>query len=304
MPEPLTIKRAKAFPVFYQIIVVLVIGGPFYGLFRCWDKHIDIHFDEPWLNLGVHAGLIAVPLIWAGMITSMPIQFQPTKETSLGRTSFFQRFPADWWAMFMMWPAVIFAVLGLGHEMVAQYAAHPESLSTTPLHALGIMAVTFMFGCFYSIILLGTSAPRTLISDAGLRTGTLRFYEWENIHHLSKRGNLYSIHHTANPALPMASFIPENSEAQATLERYILERRVTVTNEEHPLFARVKLAVILGFLFILMLSIWLRLYTALALLWIDLIAFGTGIILTMLLERVRGVAKLSKYKAVFEPPAE
>ncbi|MDB6063893.1 MAG: hypothetical protein JWR26_101 [Pedosphaera sp.] len=304
MPAPLIIKRPKVAPWVEQIFAVSVIGGPFYGLFYCWDHHVNIHLADPWMNLGVHFGLIAIPLIWVGLITSRAIQFEPTEEISLGRTSFFKKLPVDWWMMFLMWPALIVAVLGLGYESLTQYAMHPESLSTTPRHALAIMAVTFLFGAFYVTVLLGQSEPRTLISPAGLRTGMLRFYEWENIHHLSRRGDLYSIYHRANPALPMASFMPEDREAQATLEWFIAEHHVLVTNEEHRSFARVKFAVIAGFLFILLLSVGLRLGTSLTLLWIDLIAFGVGIILTMLLERVRGISKLSKYKPIIEPAAD
>src|SRR5437660_3599273 len=76
----------------------------------------------------------------------------------------------------------------------------PEDLSTAPLRALAILGVTFALGFFYATILLGNSAPHTLVSPAGLRTGLIRFFEWENVHHVSQHGDLYSIYHRVNPA--------------------------------------------------------------------------------------------------------
>ena len=304
MPTPLTVKRPKVPSQPKQLVVGTLILGPLLGLWFVWRNNLDIHFEHPWLNLGVHAALIAIPLSWAFLISSPRLQFEQTEEEFLGNSTFLDKLPTNWWMMFLMWPAPIFAVLNLSQLFFTQYLAYPEDLSTTPLRALAIMAVTFAVGFFYATILMGNSEPQTLVSRAGLRTGLLRFFEWEKIHHLSQQGDLYSIYHHVNPALPAASFKLRDRESQATLERYISAHHVPVFNDMHTSFTHIKVGVILGFLLNLLLAFWLRFNTPLSALWIVLVSFGIGIVLTLMLERIRGVSKYSKYMPIIEGPAE
>jgi hypothetical protein len=194
--------------------------------------------------------------------------------------------------------------MAIGVALFGESLPHPEGLSTNPLKALAIMAVTFCLGFFYATMLLGNDEPRTLVSQAGLRTGMLRFFEWENIHHLSQRDEIYSIYHHTNPRLPAASFRLRNPEARATLDRFLSEHPVHVFNGSGPAFAGIRLGVIAGFLVNLLFALWLRLNSSLSILWIAVICFMVGVLLTLLLERVRGVSKHTKYKPVIEPEAE
>jgi len=95
-----------------------------------------------------------------------------------------------------------------------------------------------------------------------------------------------------------------NPEARATLERFLSEHRVQVFSGSDPAFAVIRLGVVAGFLINLLSALWLRLNSSLSILWIIVICFVLGVLLTLLLERVRGVSKHTKYKPVIEPETE
>ena len=304
MPSGLIIKRPKTGPALAQLVIGALTAGPLLGLWYLWDHHLDVHFDHPWVNLGAHAALIVIPLIWAALISFTPVKFEPTEEIILGKTSFLDKFPFDWWTMLMLWPAAVVGTMAIGVALFTECLPHPEELSTSPLKALAIMVVTFCLGVFYGTMLLGNDEPRTLVSQAGLRTGMLRFFEWENIHHLSQRGDVCSIYHYINPRLPAASFKLHSPKARATLERFLSEHRVQVFNGSDPAFAGIRLGVVAGFLVNLLFALWLRLNSSLSILWIIVICFVVGVLLTLLLERMRGVSKHTKYKPVIEPETE
>ena len=300
MPTPLTIKRPKVLSQWKQFGVGILILAPLLGLWYVWRKRLEVHFEHPWLNLGAHIALIAIPLTWAFLISSPRLEFKQTEEEFLGASTFFDKLPMDWWTMFLMWPTPIFALVELGREFFTGYLAHPDALSTTPLYALGIMAVTFVLGFFYATILLGNSEPHTLVSPTGLRNGLIRFFEWEKIHHVSRHGELYSIYHQVNPALPATSFKLRDHQAHATFERYVAERRIPISNATDPSFKRIKIGVVFGFFFILAVCFWLRFYIRLSVLWIVLISFGIGTFSTIFLERFRGISKFGKYTPAIE----
>jgi len=300
MPEPLTIKRPAVLSRSRQFAVGVLVGGPLLGLWYAWRHHLDIRFDQPWLNLGAHAALIAFPLSWAFLMTSQPMQFERTPEEFLGRSTFFDRLRMEWWTMFLMWPAPIFAVVDLGHAIVIKYLPHAADLSTTPARAAGVMAAAFLLGVFYATMLRGNSQPPTLVSPAGLRTGLIRFHQWEDIHHVSKHGDLYSIYHRVSPALPVTSFKLRNPESQTKFERYVAEHQIPVSNTADVFFTQIKISVVAGFILILYFCCWLRFNTSLSGLWIVLISYGIGIVLTLLLERIRGISKFGRYMPVIE----
>src|SRR5437016_8909106 len=171
MPSGLIIKRPKTGPALAQLVIGALTAGPLLGLWYLWDHHLDVHFDHPWVNLGAHAALIVIPLIWAALISFTPVKFEPTEEIILGKTSFLDKFPFDWWTMLMLWPAAVVGTMAIGVALFTECLPHPEELSTSPLKALAIMVVTFCLGVFYGTMLLGNDEPRTLVSQAGLRTG-------------------------------------------------------------------------------------------------------------------------------------
>ena len=305
MPRGLIIKHPKTGSSFSQLIIATVVIGPVLGLFVLWHKHLPLHFEDPWRNLAAHAALIALPLVWAIMISIPKMEFQPTEEIVLGSTKFLEQLPVEWWTILMLWPAALIGLFLLGLNFFSEYLPHPEQLSTTLLKALGIMALTFFLGLFYATMLLGNAEPRTLVSHAGLRTGMSTFHEWENIHHISRRpGDLYSLYHRANPRLPATSFTVRTPEARGTLERFASEHNVQITENADPPFPAIKISVVLGFIANLLLSLWLWQNSFLSPLWIVVISFLIGTALTLLLEWFRGVFKYTRHKPTIETAHE
>ena len=210
-----------------QIVVGVLIVGPLLGLAWFWHEHRNFHLEPPKLNLALYVGLIVIPMIWAALMSATPIEFKKTQEELLGESSFLDTLPMDWWTMFMMWATPFFALGSLGHTFLTKWLLQPQNLSLSPLHALFIMAIIFFLGWFYGVMLLARSEPRTLVSDAGIRTGLIRLHEWRQIHHLSREGDLYALYHQVNPALPASCFRVRTREAQATLERYLCRQSNT-----------------------------------------------------------------------------
>lgn len=287
MPDPLTIKRPKTASPVMQVLIGVVIIGPLLGLSYCWRRKLDIHFDDPVLNLSAHLLLVIVPLIWVALIVYKPLSFeQSAGETRLCYTTYFSALSADWWMSLMMWAAPLFALGAVGYDFFTKHLPNPEDLSTNAVNAVFTIIVTFVLGLTYGTIV--RERPETRVSDAGMRTGVLHFYEWENIHHVAQWGAIYSFFHRANPALPVSSFRLKDWEARTTFERFLAQHNVPVSNRPHPLFVAVKVAVVFGFLLTLALAIGLRLKTSLDLRWIIAIAYAVGILLTLPLERLRG----------------
>jgi hypothetical protein len=306
MPTPLTAKSIVRFSLTERVIAATSFGVPLAGLVYFLTvfflkKQETIHFDNPLLNLGAHASLIVCPLVWGWLINYKPVVYESSDaDIVLGQSGFLDSLSANWWMMLIMWATPVFAWVALGQNLNARYLPHPEDLHTSFEKALLIMAVVFCLSGFYANILLGRSESTTRISDEGLRTSILYFYKWEDVHHLSQHGHVFSVYHRANSALPATSFKIVNRESQVILERFLSEHHVQISNDVQPAYLLVKFAVVLGFAANLLIDFWLRLHTPLSFISTVLISFGVGIILTLLLEKYRGVSKFSKYKPVVE----
>jgi hypothetical protein len=74
-----------------------------------------------------------------------------------------------------------------------------------------------------------------------------------------------------------------------------------VLNDPDPSLFIVKVAVVLGFLGNVAFSLWLRFNTSLSFLAVVLISFGLGIVMTIVLEKFRGVSKYGKHRPIIEP---
>ncbi len=299
MADPLIVKRPRSASPVAQIVVGVLILFPLMKLYISWRQETDIHSNNPALNLTMHVFLVVIPLIWAALLVYKPLQFEASAETQLGYSGYFSAIGADWWMSLMMWAAAAFASVVLGHNLITEYMPHPETLSTSPAMAAVTMGVSLVLGMVYGIML--RERPETRVSAEGLRNGLLNFYEWGNIHHISRHGAIYSIHHRANPALPASSFRLRDWESRAVLDRFLLQHSVSLSNVPQPLFLVVKLAVVVGFGLNLLLAFWLWARTSIDARWIVAVSFAVGILETVVLERLRGVSKYSKYKPVVEP---
>lgn len=284
-----------------QVVAVIALGIPAAGLWYCFTRHQPVHVNDPWLNLCAHAALVLFPMVWAWLFYHTPVIYESSDvDVDLGHSSFLDTLPVAWWGMFMMWATPVFGIIAVGEALNTKYLQHPQDLSTSPVRAIFIMALLFWLGIFYNTMLTGRAEPTTRVSDEGLRTSILRFYKWEDIHHISRHDNLYAIYHRVNPALPASSFRIRTRELQAVLERYLSEHHVRISNDSEPAYLMVRIAVVLGFATNLAADFWLRLHTSLSLPWVVLISFGLGIVLTLLLEKYRGVSKFGKYKPIIK----
>jgi hypothetical protein len=161
MPAPLIARRPPPPSRAEQVVIGVFVGGPLIGLWFCWDHDRTIHFDNPWLNLGVHAALILLPLTWVGLCFHKPVVYESAGgEINLGSSTYFDLWPVSWWMMFLMWATPVVASVVLGHAFFVRYLPHPESLATSPVKALVIMAALFGLGMFYASIFLSRALRR------------------------------------------------------------------------------------------------------------------------------------------------
>jgi len=294
MPDPLVIKRpdSGASPG-VGFLVSVVILGPIAGLLYLWRTGKEVHFDNPRINLVAHMLIVIVPLIWSALIWAEPFRTKASEETSLARSSYFNTLKVDWWMSFMMWACPLFALGALGY-LATSYLPHADALSTSLLSAVSTMGLILALGVFYGAMLF--TRAETRISDEGMRNGLLNFYEWESIDHFSREGDIYSIHHKANPALPASTFRLRTPASQATLERFAAEKSVPILEGTGSALATIKIAVIIGFILNIVFCLVLMVATRLDLRWIVAISLGIGLLFTLVLERVRGVSKYTKVK--------
>lgn len=301
MTKPLTIKRPGVTPIPTQIILVLFVGGPLAGLWYCQKTGRDVHVDDPWLNLAVYLGIFLVPVMWAFFLSYRRFEFAETEEISLGYNSAWDKESVHWWTMFVMWAAPVYAVWTLTYHFSTQWLRHPETLYMSPGRALLVMVVTLCVGMFYVTLLLARSENESHLAPEGLRTSLLRFHAWADLHHFSQRGELFTIYHRVNPALPAACFKVRDPQTRALLEKALADHQVAASDVIDPQLTSVRIGVVAGFVAILLGSFWLQLHTTISGLWITVMAFGAGIIFTLLLERLRGISKFGKSKPIVEP---
>jgi hypothetical protein len=301
MPTPLIAKGSTKLSPIGQAVAVIFIGGPLAALWYCLKYDLVIHFDNPWLNLGVHAALFVFPLFWVGLMFAKPVVYEAPKDhTVIATSTFFQRQRLGWWGMFVLWATPVAGIIILGQILLTLDQLHLEMLSTSAGKAVAIVAIVFCLGVFYWTMLSGRDQPAVWISDEGLRTGILRFHEWKDIHHVSRDGNVYSMYNRVNPAIPAKVFEVQAPEARALLERHLAAHQIRIHDDPSPLFMALKVGVLLSFIANIVFSLWLYFYRSFSPISVVLISFAAGIVLTLIFEKFRGVWKFGKVKPVVQ----
>jgi hypothetical protein len=291
--QRLIIKHPKPVSKITGFILGVPLAIVVLWFFRLLERDEDIHFENPWANLAVHSALILAPILLTAAISLGPMHFTPTEETVLCYSSYLKTFRASWWTLLPVWPAGIFAAFILLRDLFTQHLAHPDVLMTSPLRALLVVGVAFGVSLLYSTILFNRSEVR--VSADGLRPGLIRFLEWESIHHVSQEGEIYSFYHRARPNLPVA-FIPVRSEeSKATLDRFLAQHNVPMSETAGGLLIVMKLMVLSGFVMNLLLCFWLRSEVNLGLLPTIGISMAIGMMANLALDRFRGVSKLTTF---------
>lgn len=298
MTKPLTVKRPAVASIPEQILIGIFVIGPLAGLGYCWQTHQDLHVDNPSLNLAIYLGIFFIPLLWAWFMNSRPLNFEETDEISLGTCSTIQKWPLNWWTMFVMWAAPAFGIIIGTYNLVTNYLSHRESLSMSPGSAVVVMIVMWCLGMFYFTLLLGRSDIEVRLAPEGLRMSLMRFHQWADLHHVSEHGDLYAIYHRANPALSAGTLKVRDENARAALLKALADHQIPLSNAVAPQLARVKLVVIAGFLAILTGVLWLQFHTRISSLWLTVMAFGAGVVFTFPFERYRGIPKYAKHKPI------
>lgn len=302
MPERLTVKRPK--PI--NNVAAWILGVPLAFIvmwfFRLLERKEDIHFENSWLNLAVHSGLILTPILLSAAISLQRMEFAPIEEAVTCYSGYLNTFRASWWTLMPVWPAGIFAAFILARNLFTEYLPHPEALSTSPLRALLIMGVTLVVSLLYTTILFDRFGVR--VSAAGIRPGLLRFLEWENIHHVCPESEIYSIYQRAQPNLP-TSFIPVRCrESKAVLDRLMSEHNIPFLKSAGRMLMLTKLVVGACFIVNLLLCFLLRFGMSLGLLSTIGISLAIGMIANLALDKFRGIGKLSKFSPKIESSAE
>jgi hypothetical protein len=297
MPQPLIAKGSTDMSFAGHVVAFIALGVPLFAFWYFYDHGRVIHFANPWLNLGAHAALFIIPMTWVGLMFAKPVVYEaPSDNIMISTSHILERLRHGWWAMFVLWATPVVAVVVVGHALLTRELAHPEILSTSLGKAVGIFAVVFCLGLFYCEMFSGKDQPAVWISDEGLRTSIARFHEWKNIHHMSRRGIIYELFNNANRAIPVSVFEVSDPNSRALLERQLAQHHIRIADDPSPLFATVKIGVILGFMSIIAFSLWLRFYLSFSFISVVLISFGIGIVLTLVFEKIRGVSKFGYSK--------
>jgi hypothetical protein len=300
MPERLTIKRPKPINKVAAWIVGVPLAFVTMWCFRLFEKEENIHFENPWLNLAVHSALILVPILISLAISLQRTEFAPTEETEtlISQSSYLNTFRASWWTLLLVWPPGVFATFVLLHDLLTEYWVDPESLSTSPLRGLLIMAVAFGVSLLYMTMLLHRFAVR--VSVAGIRTGLIRFLEWESIDHVRAHGQIYALYLRPQPELPIA-FVPfRDKESKALIERLLSEHNIPLSNPAGKVLMVTKLIVLGGFIVNLLLCFWLWWFRNMSPLAVIGISLAIGMFASLMLDHFRGLGKLPKLSPVID----
>lgn len=287
----------------FQVIAGIFFVGPLGGLLYCAHTGRPVHLENPELNLTVYLGVFLIPLIWASVVCYPRLQFEESNEILLGTCSTLEKSLHDWWMMFAMWAAPAFGVFEGIRSLLTYCLPHREDLSMTPGHAFLVMIVMLCLGLFYSTVLFGHNESNTRLSSEGLRMSLSRFHAWADIDHASEHGYLYVIYHRANPRLPANVLKVSNEENRNLLLAALAEHHIPVSNAVASQLIVVKSVAIVGFVALLAGAELLRKHTSFPNLWITVLAFGGGILFTLVLERYRGAQKYTKCKPIFAPAA-
>ncbi|MDH4164659.1 MAG: hypothetical protein OEW15_18515 [Nitrospirota bacterium] len=296
MPSPLKIKRPKQASLTQELLVGSVFLLPLIYLFYLNRKGITFHFANPTINLMAHIVFCLIPLIWIKIFFGNKLEFHETGELSLGKPSFLSMLNHRWWMMLMVWSPLIICMLLLVRVSIVWFNDGIPDFSSSPGSLFWTLLLIFALGVVYMESL--QSHIRT-VSESGIRTGLTAFCEWENIDHVASHGNTFSIYHKASNRLPWTGF-KLSPEHQVIFTTYLKRNNILITDREHPFFMMVKLSVIAATLIIISAALAIYNSANIDLRWILVGTFSLGVAATMVLEKIRGVSKISKYRPEIE----
>lgn len=257
-----------------------------------------IHYAPPLLNLLAHAAIILLPLCVAYAAVYKPFEFRDSGERILEPQTFWTTRTSDWWMLLLLWSGPFLALLALFYE-VPHLMGNAATWAMGPGSAFFTMALVFVLGIVFGTLLRERTQVR--VSEEGLRNGLVHFHEWENIDHISVENDTFGIYNRVNPSLPFSYFRLRDAENRRILMGCLDRHAVRQTRGPEPLLMTVKLCVAATAAVIVGVSFWLYLTTSIDLRWLIIGALVVSVGATMLLEVVRGVAKVTTTRPLVEP---
>ncbi len=300
MASPLTIKQPGAASHVKQYMLAALLILPMLYLRYLKSNGGMIHYTPPSLNFLAHAAIILLPLSVAYAAVYKPFEFRDSDETILEPQTFWTTRTSSWWMLFMLWSGPLLGLLALLYEL-------PHLMSSAAVWAIGpgsaflTMVLVFALGIIFGTIMRERTQVR--VSEEGLRNGLVHFHEWENIDHVSVENDTYGIYNRVNPSLPFSYFKLKDAENRRVLADYLERHKVRQSRGPEPLLIIVKCCVAGATALMVLTGFWLYLTTRIDLRWLIIGVFFVSIGATMLLEVVRGVAKVTTTKPLVEPEA-
>lgn len=297
MPSPLNIKRPKEESLINQLLVCAVILSPFIFLFYLYRNGMSYHFDVPAINLLAHILFFLIPLIWVKIFYGTKLEFSATGETLLDKQSTLMKLKHCWWMMLIICSPLFLCAIILVKEFRFLLTQGIPDFSSSPGSLLWSLLLLFALGIFYREAF--RSGYILTVSEGGVRPGLSSFCEWENIDHVVCHDNTFSIYHKACKYLPYSGFTL-NTDNKALFNDFLKKYNIVTKERNHPSLFLVQLSVIAVTSLIIVISLYIYNQAGTDIRWLVVGTFMLSIVATMLLEKIRGISKVSKLKPQIE----
>jgi hypothetical protein len=298
MPEPLQIQPPRPVSGLAEVVIRGVVVLPWLALAWLWRVGGTTVAGGA-AALVLHAVVLLIPVAWASFLLLQPIRYEPGSDEVLGDTSYLKTFDGSWWMAALLWPAPLAGIVLTGVGALDLSAAR-GAVAVESGRVLLSWVVTFVVVMMAGTLIKDRTEIR--VSHEGLRAGNLHFTEWSNVRRVSENGDRFDVYHAANPALPFAVLRLPEPAARALLARYVRERAgLTIESGPTPALRLTRVVVAAGVVAQLTLAAALT-HRGLARPWVVATVFAVGILATLLLERYRNVAAVTKVKPVVQAP--
>lgn len=265
---------------------------------RAWKGDGVMRAPDPEINAFLQACWVLVPAVWGYTLSAAPIRCDaPPAEVLLPGQRGSPAGPG-WWHLALFTPALVLgcvAVAGAAVELNRDLGAY----ALTPGQGAAVAAVTFVTAVLWGHN--GFQPPRVWIGDRGVRFGFAHYATWSEIDHVQERANSVGLHLTASPALPFANLETTDPGAKALVERMVREHRLRAEPGAAGLEVAVKATVAVLVLAMIGGGVFAMREALAPPLAVVAVALAAGLGTTWLLERVRGISKITRQpKRVFD----
>lgn len=298
MASPLNLKRPKQASLSQELLVGLIILMPLIYLFYLYRKGSSYHFDDPAINLIAHVLFFFIPIVWIKILFGKKLEFNNQRdERPLDKQTILLKLKHTWWMMLMVWSPPILCTLIFAKQSRIWFTQGIPDFSSSPASLFWTLILIFCLGFFYLEAI--RSGYILNISENGIRTGISSFCEWENIDHIACQGDSFSIYHRACKYLPYTGF-KLSADNQLILKAYLDKHKILTRDRHEPALLMVQLCVIAATFLIVVFATYLYEHTKTDFRWVIVGTFALSILATMVLERIRGISKVSKIKPQIE----